>query len=220
MSSKKTIVILIIGLAGAVLGLFGVDAFNSMLLMQLSLPVRMAAMIAVHWLIALVPFIIMRVVKDKPKDYGFTKTKVTYQILTGIIIGLAMSVVLTLLPCILGKAEWIDNGHHYKYFWQFAYEFIYAIIAVGLTEEFVFRGFIYSKVKSISNSEITPIVVSSICFGAFHLLGGGIIQMFTTACIGALLCVCRLKIKHCSTLSLIIAHGIHDALITVWIFQL
>ena len=37
-----------------------------------------------------------------------------------------------------------------------------------------------------------------------------------TAGIGALFCLCRIKIKNCSTLSLVIAHGVYDAMITVW----
>ncbi len=34
--------------------------------------------------------------------------------------------------------------------------------------------------------------------------------------IGVFFCVCRLKIKNCSTLVLIIGHGVYDALITVF----
>jgi hypothetical protein len=45
---------------------------------------------------------------------------------------------------------------------------------------------------------------------------GNIVQMIVTACIGAIFCFCRLKVKNCSTLSLAIGHGIYDALITVW----
>ena len=59
------------------------------------------------------------------------------------------------------------------------------------------------------------IIASSMLFGLFHLFSGNIIQMLMTACIGVFFCFCRLKVKNCSTLSLIIAHGVYDALITV-----
>jgi uncharacterized membrane protein YjjP (DUF1212 family) len=44
------------------------------------------------------------------------------------------------------------------------------------------------------------------------------IPVSVCAFIGALFCLFRLKIKNCSLLSLIIAHGIYDALIVVWTF--
>ena len=42
------------------------------------------------------------------------------------------------------------------------------------------------------------------------------IQAAFTGLIGALLCFFRMKIRNCITLSLIIGHGIYDAMITVW----
>ena len=58
--------------------------------------------------------------------------------------------------------------------------------------------------------------ISSVFFGVFHFFSGNLVQMVMTACIGAFFCFCRLKIKNCSTLSLIIGHGVYDALITVF----
>ncbi|MDE7269600.1 MAG: CPBP family intramembrane metalloprotease, partial [Acetatifactor sp.] len=90
------------------------------------------------------------------------------------------------------------------------------IFAVGFVEEFVFRGFVYEKIKSINQKDMIAIIGSSVLFGVFHLFSGNIVQMIMTACIGAFFCFCRLKVKNCSTLSLIIGHGVYDALITVW----
>ena len=124
-----------------------------------------------------------------------------------------MSLVLTLVPHLTGGGAYVDSGKRYTYLWQFAYEFLYCIAAVGIVEEFIFRGFIYNK---ISGNDIAAVIGSSVLFGLFHILGGNIVQMIITAFIGAFFCLCRLKIKNCSLLSLIIAHGIYDALITVW----
>ena len=51
-----------------------------------------------------------------------------------------------------------------------------------------------------------------------HLFGfgGNIFQVFITMLIGLFFCFLRWKIKKCSTLSLIICHGVYDAMITVW----
>ena len=90
------------------------------------------------------------------------------------------------------------------------------IFAVGFAEEFVFRGYIYKKILNISGKETAAVIVSSVLFGLFHIFRGSIVQVITTAFIGAFFCLCRAKIKGCTIVSLIIAHGIYDALITVW----
>lgn len=212
---KKELVSLIIGYAGSFLGLYGVISFNRFVLMSLPLGLRMVCMIVTYWLTALVPVIVMLIRKDNLADY-WNNDRIGYQILTGVLIGTAMSLVLTLVPHLAGFGAYVDSGKRYTYLWQFAYEFLYCIVAVGLVEEFIFRGFIYNKIKKISGNEIAAVIGSSVLFGIFHLFGGSIVQMIMTAFIGAFFCLCKLKIKNCSLLSLIIAHGIYDALIIVW----
>lgn len=214
--NKKIVTQLIIGFLGAMLGLFGVIAFNQYLLMGLPMGARMVLMIVAYWVIAVIPFSVMLFARDNLTDYGFVKEKIGAQVLVGILLGVIMSFVLTLLPTLLGMGDWVDNGHHYQYVWQFAYEFLYCIVAVSLVEEFVFRGFIFAKIKRISGSANVAIIISSVLFGLFHLLGGSIIQVIVTGVLGMFFCVCREKIKNCTLLSLILAHGIYDALITVW----
>ena len=216
MSKKREWISLIVGLLGAVSGLYGVVAFNQFVLISLPLALRMAITPIVYWLIALVPIIVMLLNKDNLLDYGFCKSKIVLQIIVGVLIGIAMSVVLTLIPHLFGYGGSVDSGKRYKYLWQFIYEFFYCIFAVGFVEEFVFRGFIYEKVKCISQKNIIAVICSSVFFGVFHLFSGNIVQMVLTACMGAFFCFCRSKIKNCSTLSLMIGHGVYDALITVW----
>lgn len=216
MSKKKEWICLIVGFLGAMLGLYGVLAFNQFVLMSLPIGLRMVSMLLIYWLIALIPIIVMLVNKDKLVDYGFSKDKKKFQIIVGIIIGVTMSFILTLIPHLLGFGKYVNSGKRYIYLWQFIYEFFYCIFAIGFVEEFVFRGFVYEKIKSISQKDMITIIGSSVLFGVFHLFSGNIVQMIVTACIGAFFCFCRLKVKNCSTLSLIIGHGVYDALITVW----
>lgn len=216
MSRKKEWICLIAGFLGAMLGLCGVVAFNQFVLMWLPLGLRMVSMVFIYWSIALIPIIVMLVNKDKLVDYGFSIDKKKFQVIAGILIGVAMSFILTLIPHLFGLGEYVDNGKRYQYLWQFIYEFFYCIVAVGFVEEFVFRGFVYEKIKSISQKDMTAMIGSSVLFGVFHLFSGNIVQMIMTACIGAFFCFCRSKVKNCSTLSLMIGHGVYDALITVW----
>lgn len=216
MNNRKEWVSLIVGFFGSMLGLYGVIAFDQFIQMSLPLGLRMVSMLLVYWLIALIPIVVMHINKDRFVDYGFSKSKLGLQTIVGILIGIAMSFILTLLFHILGFGKYVDSGKRYKYLWQFIYEFFYCIFAVGFAEEFIFRGFIYEKINRISQKDMIAIIGSSVLFGAFHLFGGNFIQMLMTACIGAFFCFCRLKVKNCSTLSLIIGHGVYDALITVW----
>ncbi len=78
----------------------------------------------------------------------------------------------------------------------------------------IFRGFLYSKIEKIS-SPAAAVILSSVMFGIFHIFSGSIVQVIVTALLGVMFCLCRSKIKHFSTLSVIIAHGVYDALIVV-----
>ena len=138
------------------------------------------------------------------------------QIGIGVAIAIAMSVVFTLIPHLAGFGQFFDTGNRYEYLWQYIFEFTYCILSVGFVEEYVFRGFIFGKLQKICRNNVLPVVISSALFGLFHIFNGNIFQVLMTAGIGALFCLCRLKIKNCSTLSLVIAHGVYDALITVW----
>ncbi|MGN0552479.1 MAG: lysostaphin resistance A-like protein [Oscillospiraceae bacterium] len=216
MTKKKEWISLVIGYIGSMLGLVGVRLFNQYILMSLPLAARMVCMIVVYWLVALIPMILIFSNEEKLSDYGFTKEKLGSQAVVGVIIGIIMSLVLTMTPHLLGFGEYFSSGKNYTEIWQFVYEFFYCILAVGFTEEFVFRGFIYEKVEKISGKAWVAVTVSSVLFGLFHIFGGDIMQIIMTAFLGAFWCLCRLKINNCTLLSLIIAHGIYDALIVVW----
>lgn len=215
MDRKKDVSSLLWGLVGAGVGFFGLLCFNSYLLMSLPLGMRMMTMIPAYWLIGIAPACVAVRRKIRLSDMGFSRENLGRQIFTGLLIALAMSAVLTLLPHLLGFGQYFSSGKNYIYAWQFAYELAYCLLAVGLTEEFVFRGFVYERLAKICGSERAAIVWSSVLFGFFHLAGGSIVQVLMTGFIGAVLCLCRKHIKGCTTLSLIIAHGVYDWLICI-----
>lgn len=216
MTKRKELISIVIGYIGSMLGLFALRLFNQNILMTLPLWGRMISMIVSYWLIALVPMILMAINKERLNEYGFVKEKLGNQIAVGVAVGAAMSLVLTLLPHLLGFGEYFSSGKNYTELWQFVYEFFYCILAIGAVEELVFRGFIYKKAMEISGKAWAADVVSSVLFGLFHILSGSIAQIIMTAFIGAFWCFCRMKIRNCTLLSLIIAHGVYDAMIVVW----
>ena len=213
---RKEIYSLLIGFGGAILAVWGLCAFNRNILMKLPISLRMVSMIVTHWAIMVVPIILILAEKEKLTAYGIHKEKLEIQILVGIIIGLCMSFMLTVIPILLGLGDMVGEKRE-LYLWKIIFEFLYCIVGVSLGEEFVFRGFIYEKIMRITNKTSCAVIGSSLLFGLVHIFNGNILQVIMTAGLGILFCICRLKIRNCTLLSLIIAHGIYDALISLWV---
>ena len=153
---------------------------------------------------------------EKIVDLGFSKDNILSQIALGAVIALAMSAAFTVIPIMLGFKDMVGSTSYSKA-WQFAYQFGYTILGVALAEELIFRGYIFYKLLKIKDAQWFAIIISSLLFGLFHILNGNIIQIAMTTVLGIIYCVLRERIKHCTTLSLIIAHGVYDALIVVWV---
>lgn len=214
--SKLTIVRLLIAIFGSFVTVFGLFMFNKYLLMSFSLPLRMILIITTQWLLLLVPGVLMIVSKENLCDLGFRKEKILLQIGIGVLLALSMSLVFTVLPIMLGFKDMVGNTT-YTQIWKFVYQFIYAIFGVALAEELVFRGYIFHKLLEIKDNKWFAIIISSVLFGLFHIFNGNIIQVFMSAFLGLILCLFREKIKECTLISLIIAHGVYDAMIVLWV---
>ena len=156
-------------------------------MMGLPLAVRMFTFIAAYWIIAIAPVVLVIASREKLSDLGFSKEKVGLQIILGIGLGLLMSVVLTLVPHLLGLGAYVNSGKGYTYLWQYIWEFIYCILGVGLVEEFAFRGFIYKRFKNLFGKDFLAVICSSVLFGLFHIFGGSLIQIVLTQVIALLL---------------------------------
>lgn len=163
----------------------------------------------------IVPLLIMLLGKDDLADYGITRKQVGQQLKVGVSIALCMSCVLVLLPMVLGGKYLVYGGEGYQSIESAIGGFVYFLLVVGLVEEFIFRGFLYGKLKEICQSDEAPILISSLVFGLFHFSGGNFMQVIMASAIGAVYCWCMDNIPNCSLLSLIIAHGMHDWLIRV-----
>ncbi len=212
---ENDIVSLTMGTMGSIVGVFMLYMFNTKIA-NMPVPLRAPLMFVLYWAVAVIPIIIIRQDKMRPADLGFEKEGIIRQILIGIGLGLATSLVLTGIPVLAGFGEYVNSGKSYDELWKFVYEFAYCILSVGAAEELVFRGFIYSKLKSLFGKEIYAVVGSSLLFGLFHVFRGNIAQIFVTAVIGFIFCTYKNKIKGCTLLSLMICHGVYDAMITIW----
>lgn len=199
---------------GVFLSLYVVNLFNRNILTSIPLLVRMPIMIMSQWLILLVPLILMKRNHEKLSDFFISEIKPWRQIVKGIMLAMAMSAVLILIPLLLGFKDMVGSTSYTKP-WQFVFQFVYSIIGVALAEELVFRGYIFEKILVTGRSRMTAIIGSSVLFGFFHVFSGDVLQIVMTFFMGILFCLFREKIKSCTLLSLIIAHGLYDGMIVL-----
>ncbi len=194
--------------------LYAVFIFNQHFLMDFPLVTRMVIMFLCQWVFLIVPALLMHKNKGKLCDVGFQKSRIAMQIVVGLTIAAIMSLVLTIIPILFGQKDMVSSTR-YSQTWQFVFHFFYTVFGVGLVEEFYFRGYLYKKLLDFKPSKLFTILISSVAFGLFHMFSGNLIQVIITTLIGVFYCVCREKIKHCTLLSLIIAHGVYDSLIVL-----
>ena len=216
LTTKRPIIQSIIAICGVFLAVYGLIAFNEHLLFNFSLFPRMILMVITQWTLFLVPGILMWIQNEKISALGFSKERIPKQIVSGVLLALAMSAILTVLPILLGFKDMVGSAS-FKHLWQFVFEFSYTILGVALAEELVFRGYLFHKLLEIQNSRWFAIIVSSVLFGLFHIFSGNLIQVFMTAMIGFIYCLYREKVKDCTLLTLIIAHGLYDGMIVLWV---
>ena len=192
-------------------------AFDQHLLTLLPVALRLASMVLGHWLLALIPSVLIALQKETFLSYGIQREKTASQLWTGLYLGLYLSLVLTLVPLLLGYGRYL-TAPRYRENWQMACNGVYCIFAVALAEEFLFRGFVFEKLRRLCRFDILALAGSSVLYGLFYWMTTGIpAQALWAGCLGALFCLCRLKVKNCTLLSLILFHGFYQALIPVWI---
>lgn len=216
MNIKKQLLALASAVVLEFVVLIGIISFQSRIFMMFPLFVRAILMIVIQWLLLIVPYAFMKRFNIKLEDIGFEKTKIINQIIIGVILALLMSSIFTVLPILAGFKDMVGSTS-YTQTWQFCYQFVYMIFGVALVEEIFYRGFLFERIISMFQSKWVAIIISSCIFGLSHIFNGNIIQVLTTSLLGIWFCVCRDKIKNCTTLSLIIMHGINNALITLFV---
>ncbi len=216
---QQNIIQLMIAIAGVFIATYGLSLFNRHLLSAFPIGLRLVLMILTQWILFIVPGILMLKNRERLIDLDFSKSNLPAQIGIGIILALLMSLVFTILPILLGFKDMVGSTQYTKV-WHFMYDFLYKIIGIALVEELIFRGYMFKKLLQIKDSKFLAIALSSIIFGLFHIFNNNIIQVIVTAFLGFIFCMFREKIKNCTTLSLVITHGIYDALIVLWVFIL
>ena len=166
-------------------------------------------------LLAAAPLAACRIRKRPFWTLGFRREEIGKQVLFGFAIFAMLAALVTVAVILLGSRRQIllplrKSGP------ALLSSIAFDLILVGPVEETLFRGYFLNRLQVLTRSGAGGIIFSSILFGAWHFPGGqDILQVLLTAVIGALFSYCILRFRNCTTLSVMIAHGLHDSFLLV-----
>lgn len=162
------------------------------------------------------PFVVCKIIKNSIWTLGFNKSEILKQVLIGVKIFILISTFFSIVVIILGDKKEILLGGKQTNMISIIYYIVFYIIFVGMGEEILFRGYFMERFRILTNSELWAVIISSLLFGIWHFPNGqDFLQVIITASIGAIYGLAKFKINKCSTLSLGIAHGLHDVYILI-----
>lgn len=153
--------------------------------------------------------IVAMILTGQSKKLLPTKEKLGLQILIGVGIALGLCLLIGVIPILCGTS--LVGSHSDIPMDRMILIAIQDILFVGVGEEIVFRGYIQNQFTIWLKSKkwLAPLFAAGM-FGLWHLINGSIIQVLFTTIIGCVFGYATYYIKHCSLLSVIIAHGLYD----------
>lgn len=163
--------------------------------------------IMIQWIIPVIVFLLMKREEISFRDIGFSRDSLLLQALIGYLLGMLLAFFIYVIPdLITGKPIFRSEiDFHIS-------DALYYIGGVAASEEILFRGYLFQKIRKIKDSILLSAIVSSALFGIFHIYGGNVYQILSASFFGMAFCLFRQKIKGCTLLSLIFAHGVYGTL--------
>jgi len=209
---KRDILTVVITSIFALAVVFGIGQVHENVLPHVSGLMRLILIVVIWWPMLLATIFFMWRDKERGKDIGFTREKMGFQILLGVVVAMGSLFIFIILPALFGfKMGYIGSLNPLN----IVFNLVYMLLAVALVEEIIFRGHLFKKLFDISGSKWFAIIVSSALFGLFHIFNWNPWQIIFTTLIGFYFCICREKMKHCTLLSLIIGHALHNTILPI-----
>jgi len=174
----------------------------------------------IFWGIIIIPSIIlMRRNKETLAGIRFSKQGYGWQVAIGIAWGI-VSFVPLVISDFLGFFSMDFQAFQSIDISWFLQVLFHALLFVALVEEIVFRGHLYNAIKAKGDNIWLATLVTSVLFGLIHLPASIIfdtpinaVYIINAMIFGIVSCVMMERIKHCSMLSLIIAHALHNGIL-------
>ena len=192
---------------------YGVILFQRNVMTGFPQALRLALRFPLAWLVALPAIAILLIRRDRLVTLRPTKRGLPAQLAVGVLLGILLSAAvhgLLYLLSALGAITFTPAKSELRLF-DSLYKLAYFLIAIGASEEFIFRCFFYEKLKRVFNTELAAVLGSALIFALFHVINGSsIVNLALIFIIGIVFAVSRLKLKSCTLLSLIVMHGVYD----------
>ena len=224
MSKKAMQALRIISVAAAVLLIVTIFAACSPYLFSLNIAIPVKMLIEWSPYILMVGIVAgMCKIQKKPLGVGlgFNRVKISRQLVIAALIFAVTITLFTVIPLLLVTDKSNMLGQKPRSLFILVYQIFKLIIFVGLGEEIIWRGYMFEEIKGLTSSGVWTVVISSVLFGIWHYpIGQNILQVLVTAILGLIYGFARLKIRNCTTLSVGIAHGLHDSFIAVLSYML
>jgi membrane protease YdiL (CAAX protease family) len=153
-----------------------------------------------------------RVEKEPLAALGFQKNAVGAQLLYGVSVFAAVSIIFIAVPMFsgLGRDELFPQKQ--TLFWAIPHK----LLLVGFTEELIFRGYLLERIHKLSDSKGLAVIISSLLFGLWHFIGtGNPVQVVSTSIIGACFALPKMYMRNCSIVSVSLAHGMYDSSLAI-----
>jgi len=180
-----------------------------------SIPLKIAALYGIYLLLIALVVLVCRLEKRSVFDLGFSRVNLSAQILTGAAIALALSFLIGALPILIGGSGASLIGGKPSGTFSIIYSIVTNLLFIGTCEELIFRGYVQTRLGELTGHKYAGVIVAAALFGLWHIITGFWMQVIFTAFIGAAFGFCRAYLKNCSLLSVIIAHGLYNALLVV-----
>lgn len=162
------------------------------------------------------PFVVCNIMKNSIWILGFKKRRILKQVLIGVKIFILIAFIFSIVVFILSDEKGMLLGRKQINMASIIYYIVFYILFVGMGEEILFRGYFMERFRILTDSKVWAVVISSLLFGIWHFPNGqDFLQVILATLIGAIYGLAKLKIYNCSTLSLGIAHGLHDVYIFI-----
>ena len=202
-----------VGFVLTMLAGYGVILFQRNVMAGFPQALRLALRFPLAWLVALPAIAILLLRRDRLVTLRPAKRELPAQLITGVVLGILLSAAvhgLLYLLNALGAITFTPAKSEIRLF-DTLYKLAYFLIAIGASEEFIFRCFFYEKLKRVFNTVLAAVLCSALVFALFHIINGsGIFNLALIFIIGIVFAVSRLKLKSCTLLSLIVMHGVYD----------
>lgn len=102
------------------------------------------------------------------------------------------------------------------------YDLLFYYLVIGPAEELIFRVYIQEALADmLPKAKWVSVIIASLMFGFWHLITDfNLFKVLVTAIIGGVFGAFKYRFENCTYLSVAIAHGSHDFLMSLFAFTL